>query len=119
MSLDDVFYEIDVTDDGGGELLGFDAEELFDKWGIELDPIDHIRDYIADSLTYDEPLGWRLDPDTKADMEFFLERFCRNLAAYGKHNGVFCVVRSVADSDDHAFAEYFSALLPLMVVDNG
>jgi hypothetical protein len=110
------FTLADLT--GGGELLGFDAEELFDKWGVDIDPIDHIRDYIADRLSFEDDV-WVLDPDTKTDMEFFLERFCRNLAAYGRHNGVFCVVRSVADSDDLAFAEYFSALLPLMVVDNG
>jgi hypothetical protein len=119
MSIEDVFCAIEVIDDdGGGKSLGFDVEELFDKWGVELDPLEHIRDYIADSLECTED-GWVLDPNTKADMEFFLEQLCKNLDAAGMHSGVFRVVRSLADSDDLAFAEYFSALVHMMLVDDG
>ena len=100
-------------------LLGFDAEELFDKWGVALDPLEHIRSYIADALEYNEPGGWVLEEDTKADMVFFLEQLCANVARGNGDESVFEAVLCLSGGSDLEFSEYFSALLPLMVVDDG
>jgi len=115
--MSDVNFTLDDLDDGA-PLLGFDAEELFDKWGVDIDPLECIRDYIADRLDFDGD-EWVLDPDTKADMVFFLEQLCKNLDDMCNGWLVFKAVLQTSNCDDLNFAEYFSALLPLMVVDNG
>ena len=96
------------------EFKGWDYEELADKWGIEADPVALLREFIMDSLRFDEDYGEHLLPEVKADMEEFLKAL---IASKEKHNygsGIFIALWLVASEDDATFAQYFCTLLPHM-----
>ena len=96
------------------EFKGWDYEELADKWGIETDPVALLREFIMDSLRFDEDYGEHLLPEVKEDMEEFLSSLIVQKEKHNFGSVIFIALRLVSDEDDATFAQYFCTLLPHM-----
>ena len=96
------------------EFKGWDYEELATRWGINTDPVKLLRQFIMDSLRFDEDEVERLLPEVKADMEEFLKALIASKEKHGFGSGIFIALWLVASEDDATFAQYFCTLLPHM-----
>ena len=110
---------IELDEVMGSKILGIDYMELAEKWDVEVNPIDIIRNHIMDSITYNETRDdyhSELDPEVKADMIDFLINFISNATTAGDEVTIYETLLDISERDEHAFAQQFCALVPLMWV---
>ena len=96
------------------EFKGWDYEELAAKWGISTDAEELIRQFIMDSLCFNNDNEEHLLPEVKTDMVEFLEALIKSKAKHNYGEYIFVGLMLTAAEDDSTFAKYFCTLLPHM-----
>ena len=100
--------------DESTEFKGWDYEELAERWEIDTDPVNLLRQYIMNSIAFDDDDEEFLLPEVKADMLEFLQKLISSKSDHHYGEYIFIGLLLTAAEDDAAFAQYYCTLLPHM-----
>ena len=97
------------------EFKGWDYEELAERWNINTDGVELVRQHITDAITWNDEAGCEvLDHRVKEDMLEFLHKLIESKAKHSYGEYIFVGLLLTAAECDITFAQYFCTLLSHM-----